>query len=209
MEYISSNEKKPSVRIAHLWLFDSAGRLLICKRPESARSFPGVWTSSAGGHVEDSEEYKDAVIRETREELGISIEPKHAFLLRYDHQTHENYIDVWACEHSGEKLTADSREIAEMRFVSMEELANEMRGEPQQFSPEFRVLVWEWKKTARLLRPVGSVNIKSPDGKEQKYYSKETWSKPILAEADKKYHDYLQKIVQAKTQEGLKALDAK
>ncbi len=142
---------KPSVRIVHTWIFNPQGKLLICKRPENEEAFPGVWTSSAGGHVEEGEEYKEAAIRETQEELGITVEPEHAFLLPYDRGTHLNLIDLWFCSHSGEELTADPREIAEMRFVSMEELANEMGEEPQRFNPEFVAMVrtWEGKKQAR------------------------------------------------------------
>jgi len=53
------------------FVFRADNRLLLCKRPESRRAYPGLWTSSAGGHVECNEGYAAAAARELREELGI------------------------------------------------------------------------------------------------------------------------------------------
>jgi isopentenyldiphosphate isomerase len=58
-------------RAVHIFLFRADNRLLLCKRPESRRAYPGLWTSSAGGHVECNEGYAAAAARELREELGI------------------------------------------------------------------------------------------------------------------------------------------
>ncbi|MHC4941887.1 MAG: NUDIX domain-containing protein [Planctomycetota bacterium] len=46
------------------------GMLLLERRPEDARVYPGLW-DTPGGHVEQGEIPEAALIRELREELGI------------------------------------------------------------------------------------------------------------------------------------------
>ena len=49
------------------------GRLLLERRPASARVTPGVW-DIPGGHLEPGETARAAFVREMREELGLSCE---------------------------------------------------------------------------------------------------------------------------------------
>jgi nucleoside triphosphatase len=54
-------------------IYDSQGRLLICKNPADRGVFPGQWGLPGGG-VEAGESLEQALRREVREELGIEIE---------------------------------------------------------------------------------------------------------------------------------------
>jgi 8-oxo-dGTP diphosphatase len=47
------------------------GRLLLGKRSALRRSYPGVW-DVPGGHVEAGETAEQALVRELREELGVT-----------------------------------------------------------------------------------------------------------------------------------------
>ena len=49
------------------------GRVLVCRRPDDAPTYPGVW-EFPGGKVERGESPAAAVVRELSEELGVSIE---------------------------------------------------------------------------------------------------------------------------------------
>lgn len=46
------------------------GRLLLERRPDDAKAYPGMW-DTPGGHVEEGETPEDALLREMEEELGI------------------------------------------------------------------------------------------------------------------------------------------
>lgn len=58
--------------VVHLHVFNSEGDLFLQKRPEWKDVQPGRWDTATGGHVDSGEAVEDALLREVREELGIS-----------------------------------------------------------------------------------------------------------------------------------------
>jgi isopentenyl-diphosphate delta-isomerase len=55
------------------YLFGDAGRLLVTRRALDKRTFPGVWTNSFCGHPTPDEFVSEAVVRRTRQELGVGV----------------------------------------------------------------------------------------------------------------------------------------
>ncbi len=60
-------------RAVHILVFNSGDELFIQKRSMSKDNNPGLWDSSAAGHVDSGENYYDCAIRELGEELGIRV----------------------------------------------------------------------------------------------------------------------------------------
>ena len=58
-------------RAVHILVFNSRGELFLQKRSMSKDENPGLWDSSAAGHVDSGEEYLECARREITEELGI------------------------------------------------------------------------------------------------------------------------------------------
>lgn len=58
-------------RAVHVLLFNSRGELFLQKRSMLKDEQPGMWDSSAAGHVDSGEDYLDCAVREIEEELGI------------------------------------------------------------------------------------------------------------------------------------------
>ena len=66
--------KNPEVKqTVRLIVPDAAGRVVICKRKLTAKQRPGQW-EFPGGLVDHGEDIVEAVVREFREETGISLD---------------------------------------------------------------------------------------------------------------------------------------
>jgi 8-oxo-dGTP pyrophosphatase MutT (NUDIX family) len=59
-------------KVVSVFIFNEDRKILVIRRTETARWKPGYW-DLPGGEVDEDEELKDAAIRETREETGLSI----------------------------------------------------------------------------------------------------------------------------------------
>jgi len=60
-------------RVVNAFIEDSRGLILIPRRSQERKMFPGALDTSVGGHVLAGEDYLDAIIRETREECGLDL----------------------------------------------------------------------------------------------------------------------------------------
>ena len=59
-------------RSVHILVFNSTGSLFLQKRAMIKDESPGLWDSSAAGHVESGEGYISCAKRELNEELSLS-----------------------------------------------------------------------------------------------------------------------------------------
>ena len=97
--------------------------LLITAKKDFGK-FTGLFYP-CGGHVEDGETIKEALIREVKEELGIQIIP-----INQISQTGSDIADQvtywWECQKipSDTKLIIDSNEVASVGWFKKEEILN-------------------------------------------------------------------------------------
>lgn len=59
--------------VVHLHVFNSKGELYLQKRPAWKDIQPNKWDTAVGGHIDLGENVEQALIRETQEELGITL----------------------------------------------------------------------------------------------------------------------------------------
>ena len=129
-------------RSVHIFVWRSDGRLLIHKRTESKEEFPGVWTSSASGHVSSGEGYAIAADRELTEELGFTAELRRCHKFAACPDTCMEFTELFECQWDGD-VTPDPGEIQKVEWVDRAELTDDMRKRPEKYSPAFRMLI-EW-----------------------------------------------------------------
>src|SRR5213593_4562124 len=69
------HRRKLRHRAVHVFIFNSRGELFLQKRSMKKDCFPGLWDSSASGHLDRGEDYDRCALREVREELGVALAP--------------------------------------------------------------------------------------------------------------------------------------
>lgn len=110
-------------RSAQVLVFNSNGELFLQKRSKSKDEFPGLWDSSAAGHLDLGESYSDCARRELEEELGIrgteELEPQCR--LPASAETGFEHCAVFRCTHDG-PLVLDPDEVEDGRWVSPGEM---------------------------------------------------------------------------------------
>lgn len=106
-------------RSAQVLVFNSKGELFLQKRSVHKDEFPGLWDSSAAGHLDAGEDYIDCARRELAEELGItaSVELEPLFRLPASADTGWEHCSVFRCRYDG-PLRLDRHEVEEGRWLS-------------------------------------------------------------------------------------------
>lgn len=132
-------------RAVHVFLFRSNGDMLIHLRTATKEEFPSVWTSSASGHVSSGETYANSVERELQEELGVTAELQRVLRVDACTDTSNEFTELFVAE-SDAAITVDPSEIADVAWVTSDEIEFRLATKPNDFSPAFRLLFGEYRK---------------------------------------------------------------
>lgn len=90
-------------RAVHVLVFNAGGDLFLQKRSMQKDDFPGLWDSSASGHLETGEGYDACAVRELREELGVELAqpPVRLFKVAACAETGQEHVWVYRCQAEG------------------------------------------------------------------------------------------------------------
>ncbi len=129
-------------------VFDASGRLVLARRSEKKRLWPGFWDGTVASHLFRGEDYVGASKRRLSEEIGLEAPSvKYLFKFRYkvgykDIGTEHEICAVTALHGvDAGKLQPESGEISEIRLIGPDELAKEMRLNGDAFAPWFILAV--------------------------------------------------------------------
>ena len=131
-------------RAVHVLVYNSRGQVFLQKRSMKKDRQPGVWDSSASGHVDSGEDYDTTAIREVREEIGLRLEkvPERLFKIDARAETDQEFVWVYRCESDGPfELHPD--EIDEGAWFSPGHVSRWMAEKPEEFATAF---VYLWQK---------------------------------------------------------------
>jgi len=130
-------------RAVHMLLFRPGGQLFLQRRALTKDVFPDYWDSSAAGHVDHGEHYRNCAVRELEEELGI-VEPRTAF-----HEFHRaqpcasngfEHQRFYAVE-SAQELSLCPDEIAAGRWLALTEMDSWVESDDTSLTPDLK-RVW-------------------------------------------------------------------
>jgi 16S rRNA (adenine1518-N6/adenine1519-N6)-dimethyltransferase len=135
-------------RAVHMLLFNASGELFLQKRSIWKDRNPGLWDSSAAGHVDAGEDYLQAARRELQEELGTEAPPLQSIgRLAPSESTGWEFIEIYQGRHEGPFHPAPL-EVETGAFFKMEKIHAWAETSPQDFSPVFLQMLEILKKSA-------------------------------------------------------------
>ena len=127
-------------RAVHILVVRPQGDIYVQRRALHKDCAPGLWDSSAAGHVAHGEDYDSAAPRELSEELGlvdVPLEPLCRLAANTD--TGFEFVRAYACVTSREPVP-DTWEIAEGAWRSPHELEALIKRRPQHFTDSFKLI---------------------------------------------------------------------
>lgn len=111
--------------VVHLHVIDRDGRILLQRRSPDKDIQPGRWDTAVGGHVDYGESVRDALMRESREELGIDASAAVAVThYVFQSQREREYVNTFFLRVDDDDFKAypDPVEISEIRFWTVDEI---------------------------------------------------------------------------------------
>jgi len=130
-------------RAFSVYLFDSAGRLVVQQRQASKLLWPLYWSNSCCSHPRAGEDVATAARRRVREELGVNLPLTHAFHYEYRADfgrvgTEHEVVHVFLGRVEEHELVPNPEEVADLRLLTRTELEAEL-ADPTLTTPWFRI----------------------------------------------------------------------
>lgn len=112
--------------VVHLHLFNSNGDLYLQRRPDWKDIQPGKWDTACGGHIDFGETPEEALLREVREELGVTdYVPERLGMYVFNSLTERELVYVNKTIYDG-VVRPSEEELNGGRFWSREEILTNM-----------------------------------------------------------------------------------
>lgn len=135
-------------RATHVLVFNKRGQVFLQKRSMKKDRQPGVWDSSASGHVDSGEDYDACAVRELREEISLNVSqvPQRLFKLGASLETDQEHVWVYRCEAEGPfQLHPDEIEAGD--WFEPAQVTRWMKDRPEEFASALLV-IWEKVQSA-------------------------------------------------------------
>jgi isopentenyldiphosphate isomerase len=128
-------------RAVHVLVFNSKGDVFLQKRSMTKDRQPGLWDSSASGHLDTGESYDACAVREVREEIGLSLSepPQRLFKLAASAETDQEHVWVYRCNAEG-PFVLHPQEIERGGWFSRETVTRWITERPGEFAGALMVI---------------------------------------------------------------------
>ncbi|RMD45906.1 NUDIX domain-containing protein [Candidatus Pacearchaeota archaeon] len=130
-------------RVSHVWLYTSKGEVVLQLRSRKKRLFPGLLDVSAAGHIDSGETPRQAALRETKEELGITLKKinfwkiiKNSII--FDKIINNEFYYVFFSKIPRNTKFSINHEVESVHFVNIAELLKSLNKSPQKYVPHGR-----------------------------------------------------------------------
>jgi len=134
-------------RAFSLFVFNTAGEVLLQQRSRTKRLWPGYWANTCCSHPRHNETMQTATQRRLQQELGFTCDLEYVYKFTY-HATYQQhgserelcwvYVGV-----SDLPVRPNPHEIEDWRFMPPDELDTALANDPEQFTPWLQM---EWAR---------------------------------------------------------------
>lgn len=128
------------------YVFSTNRDQLLLQRRDMHKLFGGMWANTCCSHPFENESAVDAGQRRVREELGITCELRNVGSLIYqandpEHKGSEHELDVLLVGEidPSTPVHADTKEVAEWKWMDVQKLQEDMTKHPEQYAPWFHL----------------------------------------------------------------------
>ncbi len=117
-------------RTANVYILNTKGEVLLQQRSQFVKTYPNMWSVSAGGHIRSGHTSLEAMVGEVSEELGLAIAPEEFIPIRstrkeepqqggYDREFQDTFIVHKEIDIS--TLSTQEHEVGSVAWVPIEE----------------------------------------------------------------------------------------
>jgi len=147
MEKLEAHEKGLLHRAFSVFVFNDQGEMLLQQRALSKYHSSGLWSNTCCSHPTPNESLKEAGEKRLQEEMGFStpLSPLFAFEYRVDldnNLTEHEFDHVFIGQYNGE-INPNPTEVMDHKWVSMEQLKEQMTQDPNRFTAWFQIILTE------------------------------------------------------------------
>ena len=143
MQKMDAHVKGELHRAFSVFIFNTRGELLLQKRALDKYHSAGMWTNTCCSHPRPGEDTLDAARRRLNEEMSLKCELTHQFSFLYtadmpegisEHEFDHVYFGV-----SDALPVINPHEVADFRYITMSDLANELELQPDKYTAWLRI----------------------------------------------------------------------
>jgi len=141
-ERANIDSTKDIVRSASLWITNSRGDILLAQRKFTKQNNPGKWSEAVGGTVEGNDSYESTMLRETREEIGLSVDTYEIGPKQYVDSPTRYFVQwyITTVDKPIEAFQPQVEELEQLAWVSKEQFIEELRNSPEKYIDEMQAI---------------------------------------------------------------------
>lgn len=143
MGKLEAHQKGLLHRAFSVFIFNDKNELLLQRRALDKYHSAGLWTNTCCSHPQPNEDTLAAANRRLKEEMGMTTELKHksSFIYKtpFDNNLTEHEFDHVFVGYSNEEPVLNPFEVADSKWISLEELKMEIKSSPEKFTSWFKI----------------------------------------------------------------------